>query len=137
MLSDVITVISLAHAFLGFYWSCSWNRYCCSNESIIKKNHWNPSMLKSPTCFVYTWITNRQCTLVLVYLPENFDKIYSRFSLLIINFKMKVKVLSRNPDNYLRETKHDIHRSKLVSQPTFFWYFIKGAHVQLYLISTT
>ena len=25
---------------------------------------------------------------------------------------MKVKVLSRNPDNYLRETKKDIHKSK-------------------------
>jgi len=26
--------------------------------------------------------------------------------------KMKVKVLSRNPDEYLRETKRDIHKSK-------------------------
>lgn len=26
---------------------------------------------------------------------------------------MKVKVLSRNPDTYLRETKKDIHKSKL------------------------
>lgn len=26
---------------------------------------------------------------------------------------MKVKVLSRNPDDYLRETKHDIHRSNI------------------------
>lgn len=26
---------------------------------------------------------------------------------------MKVKVLSRNPDDYVRETKHDIQRGKL------------------------
>lgn len=26
---------------------------------------------------------------------------------------IKVKVLSRNPDDYLRETKHDIHRRKI------------------------
>lgn len=26
--------------------------------------------------------------------------------------KMKVKVISRNPDEYMRETKHDIHRLK-------------------------
>lgn len=26
---------------------------------------------------------------------------------------MKVKVISRNPDEYLRETKRDIHKGKL------------------------
>lgn len=26
---------------------------------------------------------------------------------------MKVKVLTRNPDDYLRETKRDIHKGKL------------------------
>ena len=26
---------------------------------------------------------------------------------------MKVKVLSRNPDEYLRETKRDIHKGKM------------------------
>lgn len=25
---------------------------------------------------------------------------------------MKIKMLSRNPDDYLRETKHDIHKSE-------------------------
>lgn len=28
--------------------------------------------------------------------------------------KMKVKVISRNPDEYLRETKRDIHKGKLL-----------------------
>lgn len=30
----------------------------------------------------------------------------------VTSFKMKVKVLTRNPDEYLRETKRDIHKSK-------------------------
>lgn len=31
---------------------------------------------------------------------------------------MKVGVISRNPDEYMRETKHDIHRLKRNYDPT-------------------
>lgn len=31
---------------------------------------------------------------------------------------MKVKVISRNPDDYMRETKHDIHRLKRNYDPS-------------------
>lgn len=31
---------------------------------------------------------------------------------------MKVKVISRNPDEYIRETKHDIHRLKRNYDPS-------------------
>ena len=31
-----------------------------------------------------------------------------------ISINMKVKVLSRNPDDYIRETKKDIHKGKSV-----------------------
>lgn len=31
---------------------------------------------------------------------------------------MKVRVISRNPDEYMRETKHDIHRLKRNYDPS-------------------
>lgn len=39
---------------------------------------------------------------------------FYHFNLILFYHKieMKVRVISRNPDEYMRETKHDIHRLK-------------------------
>lgn len=53
---------------------------------------------------------------------------------------MKVKVLSRNPDDYLRETKRDIQKGKLQKcfvlpnctyMIMFYFFHIDGNHINL------
>lgn len=36
--------------------------------------------------------------------------------------KVKIKVISRNPDDYLRATKRDIHKSKFFNISVFFYF---------------
>lgn len=47
---------------------------------------------------------------------------------------MKVKVISRNPDEYMRETKHDIHRLKRNYDPTL--HPMEGARMYFILFYT-
>lgn len=43
---------------------------------------------------------------------------------------MKVRVISRNPDEYMRETKHDIHRLKRNYDPSL--HPMEGARMLLF-----
>lgn len=43
---------------------------------------------------------------------------------------MKVRVISRNPDEYMRETKHDIHRLKRNYDPNL--HPMEGARKSLF-----
>lgn len=48
---------------------------------------------------------------------------------------MKVKVLSRNPDDYLRETKRDIQKGKPYPLQIIFWHWTYYPSVSIEIIS--
>ena len=43
--------------------------------------------------------------------------------------KMKVRMLVRNPDDYMRETKRDIHKCKVA----FRWHIIHGILISIFI----